>query len=118
MKFYDQFLNRPPADEEVNSGELITESAGYIPAEVQIMEMIESGKRLGEFRKENYDFAPDDEDDGRVDPTREKGFDMADASQIDLRLSAKFKEAEKEQKEEMKEMPEKPKEGKEDGNTP
>lgn len=99
MIFYDQFMNRPPADEEKNSGESLVESAGYIPAEIQIMEMIQAGERLGEYRKEKYDYESLSEDDGLVDPTRCPGFDMAEASLLDRRLAAKFEQAEKEEKE-------------------
>ena len=86
MKFYDQFSNKPPADEETNSGESLVEAAGYIPAEVQIMEMIQAGERLGEYRKERYDFESIEKDDGTVDPTRRLDYDLADASK-DLAIS-------------------------------
>lgn len=80
MKFYDQFMNKPPSDEETNSGESLVEAAGYIPAEIQIMEMIQAGERLGEYRKEKYDYGSIEEDDGAIDPTRRLDYDLADAS--------------------------------------
>lgn len=66
---------------EVNEEPSLVETAGYIPAEEQIMQMISAGVRLGEYREEAYDFGPDEEVDlGAMDPTRRPGFDLADAS--------------------------------------
>lgn len=96
MKFFDQFVNRPPADEEFNSGEEIVEKAGYIPAEIQIMEMINAGERLGEARRERYDYGEGDEDDGMMDPTRIPGVDMADLSQMKLGVEARLEDQKKE----------------------
>jgi len=83
--------------EEVNSGEVMVEKAGYIPADEQIRNMIEAGMRLGEYRREEYDYAEEevsaDEPLPPVDPTRSQEFDMADASQISLGLRERLKEA-------------------------
>lgn len=90
MKFHTNY-EPPEVDFEKNSGEKKVEKAGYMPAEVQIFQMIQAGQRLGEARKEMFDFAPGQEVDEDVfDPTRSPGFDMADASQINLNLQDKF----------------------------
>lgn len=83
-----------------NSGQLITEAAGYIPAEQQILGMIAAGLRLEEYRKEAYDWSPDDKiDDDAIDEMpnvlRTKGIDPADVSQIDLSLKSRAKRADK-----------------------
>jgi len=83
--------NRPKLVEEVNDGKNKVETAGYVPAEVQILDMLNSGMRLNEYRKERYDFAADEVvPDDFIDPTRSPGFDLADATAIgrdvDLRL--------------------------------
>lgn len=68
---------------EAGGGQSITETAGYIPAKVQIEQLIAAGARLGEYRKENYDFGPGEEvPDDYNDPTREANFDLADASRL------------------------------------
>lgn len=77
---FDTKYERKPYKGEVNSGEIITEQAGYEPAHVKIMNMIEAGERLHDFRT-GYEFedeksVPDD----YFDPTRDPNFDLADAT--------------------------------------
>lgn len=89
-KFYTNY-DPPEIVFEKNSGEKKVEKAGYMPAEVQIFQMIQAGQRLGEARKEMFDFAPgQDIDEELFDPTRSPGFDMSDASQIYLNFQEKF----------------------------
>lgn len=80
MKFqtkYERYL----MTREKNLGETMTERAGYIPPKIQIEQMILAGVRLDQQRKDLYDFTEDQEDDGTfMDPTREPGYDLADAS--------------------------------------
>lgn len=113
-KIYTQF-ERPPDDAEVNTGESIVETAGYVPAERQIQSLIDAGVRLEDYRK-GCDFV-DGVDTGENDPTREPGFDLADASamsraanarieernRIAAEKAAKKEEDEKKEKEEIKE---------------
>lgn len=74
---------RPKKKPEINSGEIIVEKAGYIPAKQQIMNLINAGKRLLDYRREQYDFSdPKEVDNEFEDPTRKGSFDLADASQI------------------------------------
>lgn len=61
---YDWY-KRPKDNPEMNSGIELVETEGYLPADVQIMDMISAGIRLGEYRREAYDFGdgenvPDD----------------------------------------------------------
>lgn len=93
-KFYTHY-DPPKTDEEVNEGELLVETAGYIPAKQLIEQMIFAGQRLAEFRAEMYDYGPDDEDDGMVDPTRRPNFDMADASMMMDEVESKVISAKK-----------------------
>lgn len=108
--------NCPPvAGEEPGGGKRITETAGYVPAEIQITEMLLAGARLGEYRREMYDFGADEEvpEDYEGDPTRAPGFDAADGSRIQMDLkgrlerlkaeNARRKEEQKEKKEETEE---------------
>lgn len=74
--------NYTPDEGEKNDGELLVETAGYVPANVKIESMIDAGRRLTDFRA-GYEFQdgetiPDD----YLDPTRNPGFDLADASAI------------------------------------
>ena len=88
-KIYTQF-DRPPSDAEVNSGESIVETAGYVPAERQIQSLIDAGVRLEDYRK-GCDFL-DGIDTGENDPTRETGFDLADASAMSRAANARIEE--------------------------
>lgn len=74
---------RPEKKFEAVDKERITEQAGYIPPQVQIMQFIQAGKRLNDFRKDQYDFDGSvDPDMSLEDPTREPNFDLADAAQL------------------------------------
>lgn len=67
---------------EHNCGESIVDPSGYIPAKNRIENLLRAGERLDAYRRELYDYSPDDEDDGFVDPTRSPGFDPSDASRL------------------------------------
>lgn len=68
---------------ESGGGEKLVETQGYIPADVQIEQLIGAGVRLDNYRKEAYDFGPGEEvPDDFVDPTRKKGIDLAEVSAI------------------------------------
>nr|WAE43501.1 MAG: hypothetical protein [Microviridae sp.] len=79
--FHSQFINTPHASPEINSGELLVETAGYVSAERRITEMIAAGHRLSDYRKENYD-TEDSDEDIPIFPVRRPGFDMAEASMM------------------------------------
>lgn len=77
----------------------IVETAGYLPADVQIEQLIDAGKRLGEYRKDMYDMeAGEDIDDVAIDPTRSGAFDLADGTMLGRialsRLEAQKRDAE------------------------
>lgn len=69
---------------EVNSGEIMVERSGYVPAREQVESFIDSGKRLQDFRKGRYDMEPGYKGDPEevYDYTRDPNFDMADATQM------------------------------------
>lgn len=77
-QFKTDFKRTPP---EKNSGKSIVESAGYIPAQKRIENMILAGQRLVDSRKEQYDFDGEVDED-YTDPSRSPNFDMADASMM------------------------------------
>lgn len=79
---------------EENSGELITETAGYQPAQDRIEDMILAGQRLILSKAEEYDFPGTKPDDEFWDPTRARGFDLADVFQLKEQLKRKKKEIE------------------------
>lgn len=73
------------------------EKQGYIPAKVQIENMLMAGRRLEESRAEMYDFPPGKEvDEEFIDPTRNPGFDISEAYVIKRDLEEKAKNAKKE----------------------
>jgi len=80
MRFNTQYdhIKQPP---ESNSGITKVERAGYIPAQKRIENLMLAGQRLVQSRKEAFDFPDGKIDFSFTDPTRTKGFDMADAFQ-------------------------------------
>jgi len=88
MKFFTEF-ERPEMCGEVLTDEVMVERSGYIPADQQILSMMEAGQRLGDYRRERYDYGPDDEDDGFIDPTRQ-GLDLAEGQAIQEQVNARL----------------------------
>lgn len=80
-KLYTAFVRPEIDDFNPGGGEILVETAGYIPAEKQIIDMINAGIRLGTYR-EQFDYNSIEEIDinnVEVDPTREADFDQGDA---------------------------------------
>lgn len=98
-RFYTAW-DRPEKVLEKGGGPSLTEAAGYIPAEVQIRQLMEAGERLDRARAEAYQYGPGEADDG--DPAIPPGYDLSDAYR-DLesgkrelaRIQAVIEEAEK-----------------------
>jgi hypothetical protein len=78
MDFYSR-SNPPKRKPQKNFGKSKTEVRGYIPAEKKITSMIEAGQRLEQSRIDQYDYQEEVPDDFLPDPTRNPGYDMADA---------------------------------------
>jgi len=77
----DGFKNKPVDDGEEMSDEDLVETSGYIPAKIQIENLIMAGRRLDVYREEMYDY-PDglsDDDNPILDPTRKGNYDLVDA---------------------------------------
>lgn len=95
VEVYSHF-KRPKDVKEINSGEQITETAGYIPADVQIQDMIAAGMRLGEYRREMYDFDANEKiPEDFMDPTRVPGVDVVDVERAGIVVNEKIAEAQK-----------------------
>lgn len=75
---------------EIPTGKSKVEKAGFIPAKRQIEGLINAGQRLALSRLEQFDFEGDKIDENYIDPTREPGFDLADASKIALEVEARL----------------------------
>ena len=73
------------------SDEVVVERAGYIPAKEQIEGMIMAGLRLGEFRREAFDYASEEEDDGVLDPMRQNP-DLAEVSELEREVNERLLE--------------------------
>jgi len=91
VQLYTQH-RRPPKRPEKMDPLTLTESAGYLPSKVQIENLIQAGKRLVQWRKEQYDFPEDqDVDESFEDPTRRPGYDLADASRDGAAVAARLR---------------------------
>lgn len=75
---------------EKNEGDYLVERGSFIPAKNQIENLMLAGKNLEVYRREYYDFGPDEEDDGRMDPTRRTNYDLADAHADKVALEARL----------------------------
>lgn len=84
-------MKRPKVLKEKSPKIRKVETAGYIPAKKRIEEMIISGRRLGVYRKENYDTMNPKVDDLPIDRFRSKGVDMAEVSEVMNALEQKRK---------------------------
>ena len=62
MNFQTHY-SRIPAPPEINSGEKLVETAGYITAQQRIEAILNAGQRLVEFRKEQFDFTGNEFDE-------------------------------------------------------
>ena len=100
MLFMTRYKRPDPVYEE-GGGELLVETAGYIPPKKQIEQFMLAGKRLEASRRELFDFA-DGKDTGEFDPTRSPNFDMADASQLLNPAAERVREGIKKVKEDRK----------------
>lgn len=101
---------------EVNSGEIITNKVLMFNAEQIVSDMMRAGVRLINHRalNQNTDFKADEEVPADyIDPTRNKNFDMADATALENHLDNKVKMTKKEL-EEFKDMWENEKKKKEE----
>lgn len=79
---------------EEGGGEVLVETAGYVPADVRIREFIEAGIRLGEYRKEAYDFGAEEEVDfDQADPLRSKAVDIAEVSSAAMAVAERLKKS-------------------------
>jgi len=78
MQFQTTYARSPHSPEKHN-GERIVETAGHMTNKQKIESILDAGKRLVEYRKQQFDFE-DEIDENFSDPTRSKNFDMADAT--------------------------------------
>lgn len=63
--------------------ESIVDDRGYLPVKQRVDRMIRAGERLMEYRREHYDYAPEEEDDGEfMDPLRSYGLDWTDIQSL------------------------------------
>ena len=99
MDFFGKH-RRPKLDEGKMDDVSKVETAGYIPADVQIEMFIQAGRRLDQARKEQFDFGPEEEvPEDFIDPTRKSGFDMADASLLSQEVRSNLERSAREEKE-------------------
>lgn len=83
--------NRFKTPPEVNSGETLVETVGYMSAQKRIESMILAGQRLVDYRKSQFDFPDGEIDEDFTDPTRIANFDLADATQLQMQTEASLK---------------------------
>nr|QJB18824.1 MAG: hypothetical protein [Microvirus sp.] len=78
--FKNRYTNPPEFHSEVNSGQKLTETAGYISREKRITELIQAGQRLDNYRQAHYD-SDEVEGEPNIDPTRKPGYDRAEGTE-------------------------------------
>lgn len=75
------------------------ERSGYVSAQRRIENLIQAGVRLKAYRQEQYDFEHGKIEETAFDPTRRKGYDMAEAFQDGLLVEARLNAQEARNKE-------------------
>lgn len=114
MRFYTQYTKPDNIFEPDNSGQILVESAGYVPAKTMIESMINAGYRLDQFRSGNDGYESDDEAFENEDPTLNPDFDVHDAKALNdevvERLNSQKEAAEKAAKEAAEKVAIKPEE--------
>lgn len=78
---------------EPGGGESIVETAGYIPGEVRIKNLLMAGQRLAEARAEQYDWPDGVLTDDPIPFGRRMDTDMAEATQRGLELTDRLTKA-------------------------
>lgn len=92
IKVYDQF-NRPPFEGEINSGEVLVETEGYVPSNVLIENMIYAGQRLDYSRSDYYEYQNGEEvDEGYINPVLDKRLDIVDRENYIRALNGRIAE--------------------------
>lgn len=99
----ERFLKTPyrrkPYMGKVMGRDSITEQTGYVPTAVLVKEMMAAGVRLRDHRREKFPAAPGVEEEPELDPTREPGFDLADAARLARKVKSGFERAREKAKE-------------------
>lgn len=102
MKFATPF-DRIPQPAEAGGGRRLVETVGYVPAEKQIKNLLEAGKRLKDWRSNQFDFPNGKIDESFSDPTRAGNFDLADATILGMQTEQSIKIVQEKQLEAKKE---------------
>lgn len=97
MKIYSAYSNRPPVEYKDTGGESITETAGYIPPDVQVTQMLNAGIVLQHGREGLYDSDIDDsfDDDAPLDRLDARDADMVDVHEAVVEAKERRKRAKK-----------------------
>lgn len=95
MKFNSSYTNRPVPSPEIPRGGRKVVTAGYIPDEVRIKQMMLAGVRLKYFRQQYDSF--DENEDIPLNPVRGKGLDIVEIDTQISMLKAKMKPRVKEE---------------------
>lgn len=102
MDFFTKY-NRKPSNGETLSSKSKVERSGYIPAKVQIENLLMAGVRLNDFRNNQYDMTDDIPNEDYFDPTRSPNFDFADATQLERQADEGISNSKKSAKANVKE---------------
>lgn len=79
--FYSRAV-RPEITFEKLSQKSEVETAGYMTAQQRIENMMLAGRKLVQYRREQFDFPDGQIDESFTDPTRSKNFDFADGTRL------------------------------------
>lgn len=89
MKFVTAYDYVPPMGEKMDEHSLV-ETAGYVPTEKKIQQMMLAGERLLAVTADQYDYSGEyDEENFDIDPTRAGNFDLVDGQRLLADLEAK-----------------------------
>lgn len=104
MVIYNGYNNRPPVVQREADGESITETAGYIPPDVQVRNMLSAGLVLQRSREGIYDsdVDPQFDDDGSIHRLDSRDADMVDVHEAAQEVKERLKNSPKDDSESSK----------------
>lgn len=93
QKVYNR-MNPRPATPEKGGGKCHVDKAGYVSAETRIKNLMQAGIDLRDSRRGSYDSEDGSEPD--IDPTRNPGYDLADAHEQGMSVAERLRKKKEE----------------------
>lgn len=104
--YVNQDNYEPPIGEALPTDDIVDRD-GYRDTKTQVMEMINAGERLINFRRDEFEYEEETED-FEIDPTRVPDFDAIDAAKLSAMESKRLERLREQRKKEYEEKVKQP----------